>query len=274
MASHQENQREVGWRNRLYNILRLVFLAAAVGALLMTFQVTPSKYSPLFEGLFLVLAAALTMANHARRLPVENAIMAAIFIAVISSLVQIIGVKTGIPFGPLNYTENFGPKLFHLLPWSIPIIWVVFLLNSRGVAKLILRPWRTANYYGFWIMGLTCLLTVMLDFGLEPFATRINHLWSWKMINPILSWYDSPWVNFLGWGATSLLILVFTTLWLINKRVSQQDTFDYSPLVLWLTFNFFFAAINARHELLWAAGFGLLAGILVAAAALQGTRPR
>ncbi|MDB6121908.1 MAG: hypothetical protein JWQ71_901 [Pedosphaera sp.] len=267
--SNQEDQRNLA--QRIFPLLLLAFFACVVWLLLVALQLAPAKNSHLLEATFLVLAAVLTVASLARRLPVENAIMAAIYVAAISFIVEIVGVKTGIPFGPLTYTESFGPQLFHV-PWLVPLLWIIVILNSRGVAKLILRPWRKANNYGFWVMGLTCLLALDLDLGLEPFATRINHLWNWKSVGNSLSWYDSPWTNFLGWAATTLLILIFTTLWLINKRASQQETIDYPPLVLWLGLNFFLAGINAIHGLWLAAAFGLCIGTLALVFALRGAR--
>jgi hypothetical protein len=52
----------------------------------------------------------------------------------------------------------------------MPFIWAVAVLNSRGVARLILRPWRKTTKYGLWVIGLACVLTVIFDFNLEPFA--------------------------------------------------------------------------------------------------------
>ena len=42
--------------------------------------------------------------------------------------------------------------------WWLPLI----VLNSRGVSRLILRRLRDQAYYGWWLMGLTCVLSSML----------------------------------------------------------------------------------------------------------------
>src|SRR4051812_39190881 len=68
------------------------------------------------EALLPVLSLATTLMGLARTLPVQNVISAAIIISLLSSLVQTVGVKTGIPFGPYAYTDNFGPFLFGVLP--------------------------------------------------------------------------------------------------------------------------------------------------------------
>jgi uncharacterized membrane protein len=81
-----------------------------------------------------------------------------------------------VPFGPIAYSEAFGEKLFTVLPWPVPFLWIVVVVNGRGVARLIMRPWRKTNYYGFWVIGLTCVLAVLLDLSLEPFASA-RHYW-------------------------------------------------------------------------------------------------
>src|SRR5882672_5899233 len=125
------------------------------------------------EGLLVVLATATTVASLGLQLPAQNVMLASILIAFIAGLLQTVGTKTGIPFGPYTYTEEIGQQLFDPLPWAVPMVWLVAMLNSRGVARLILRPWRKTQTYGFWLMGLTAAFVVLFDFGLEPFATRV-----------------------------------------------------------------------------------------------------
>jgi hypothetical protein len=127
--------------------------------------------------------------------------------------------------------------------------------------------------YGFWVIGLTCLLMVIFDFGLEPFATRVNHYWVWRAPKTVPAWYDAPWVNFLGLAVTALLILAFTTPWLINKNKSSDKTpVDFLPLGVWLSLNLLLAVGNATHQLWWAVGFTLAASFVVALFAWRGAR--
>ena len=222
-------------------------------------------------GLFLALATATTLVALARRLPAQNVVLAAVLIGFIASVVQAVGATTGIPFGAFIYTNNFGPLLFDTLPCLIPLIWIVAIINSRGVARLILRPWRKTKSYGFRVIGLACLLTMLLDFGLEPFAAKLNRFWIWQTPKTVLAWYTAPWTNFFGWATTALLILAFATPWFINKKSAGQPP-DYHPLMVWLSLILLFAAGTAGHQLWWAAGFSLLAGLIVTIFALRGAR--
>ena len=42
--------------------------------------------------------------------------------------------------------------------WWPPLI----VVNSRGLSRLILYKWREREYYGWWLMGLTCVLSTIL----------------------------------------------------------------------------------------------------------------
>jgi uncharacterized membrane protein len=223
-------------------------------------------------GLTLILAVIATVAGLARNLPIENSLMAALFVALLSSVAEIAGVKTGIPFGRQTFTENFGPQIFHILPWPMPLLWVVIVLNSRGVARLILRHWGKLPNRGWWTISITCLLAVAIDFSLEPFAVHVGRFWIWRPPPEVPGWYGAPWVNFLGWLGAVFLILVLTTPWLINKKPVTGQTPDYFPLSLWLTVNLLLVASNASHGLWMAAGFGLAAAVAVTALAKRGAQ--
>jgi uncharacterized membrane protein len=227
------------------------------------------------EGLLVVLAAAMALASLTRQLPGQNVMLASVVIAFVAGAVEILGGLTGIPFGPFAYTEAIGQQLFYPLPWAMPMIWIVALLVSRGVARLILRPWRNAPYYGYWLLGLTALLVVLLDLGLDPFATQVWHLWQWTPTRLRLEWYSAPLVNFLAWGVTALVILAFITPALINKNPMKQPPPDYHPLAVWLLLNLLFATGAAVNRLWPAVAANSLASVTVALLAIRKgfTRP-
>lgn len=224
------------------------------------------------DGLLLVLTTATVIASLTRQLPGQNVMLASGIIALIAGAVQSLGALTAIPFGPYVYTERFGPQLFYPLPWAVPLVWIAFILPSRGVARLILRPWRNTRTYGFRLIGLTTALVVLLDLGLEPFATRVKHYWFWNPSNLKLDWYGAPVVNFFGWAATTLLILAFATPALINKKPMPPPPPDYAPLVVWLLLNLLLATGAAVLQLWPALGLVSLSSLVVACFALRGAR--
>ena len=224
------------------------------------------------DGLLVFLTTATLIASLSRQLPGQNVILASIIIAFIAGAVQSLGALTAIPFGPYVYTEHIGQQLFYPLPWAVPLMWIAFILASRGVARLTLRPWRKTKDYGFRLIGLTTLLVVLLDFGLEPFATRVKHYWFWTPTKLKFDWYTTPWVNFFGWAVTALLILAFATPSLINKKPGPRSPPAYSPLVVWLLLSFLFATGATVHHLWPALGLISLGSLVVAVLAIRGAR--
>jgi uncharacterized membrane protein len=213
------------------------------------------------DGVLIVLTAATTVASLTRQLPAQNVMLASTIIVFIAGAVQTIGTLSGIPFGPYHFTKRIGQVLFEPLPWAAPLVWLIAILNARGTSRLILRPWRKTRNYGFWLMGLTALLVVLFDVGLEPFATEVKHYWEWGPSHAGVYWYRTPWVNFVGWAATVVVILAFVTPSLINKRPEKKAAKhppDYHPLIVWVLINFLFAT-GAVSQHLWAAAGVMLA---------------
>jgi len=248
----------------------VLFLALfAVVWVNLVFPSEPFGPSQFPQALFLVLTVATTLAGLTRQLPAQNVVLAAVIILLIGGAVQVLGALTGIPFGPYVYGEHLGPELFHPLPWAAPLIWVVAVLNSRGVARLIMRPWRKTRSYGFWVIGLTAGLVAIFDLGLEPFASRVEHYWLWNPTKLAIDYYGAPCVNFASWTVVSLLILAFITPALINKRPGKSPS-SFHPLIVWLLLQLLFASGAASHGLWGAAAITVLASAPVAIFAVRG----
>ena len=267
------NNRFTGWAPKVHRVLFGLFLLQFTlvwARLWLPWPLLGNVRWP--DGLLVVLTAATGLASLARQLPGQNVLLASVIIGLIAGGVQTLGALTAIPFGPYVYTGHIGQQLFYPLPWAVPMVWIAVLLASRGVTRLMLRPWRKTQNYGFRLIGLTVLLVVLLDMGLEPYATQVKHYWVWHPTKLKFDWYSTPWVNFLGWAVTALLILAFATPSLINKQPRQQPPPDYSPLVVWLLLSFLFATGAAVHHLWPAVGAVALSSVGVAVFAIRGAR--
>src|SRR5712671_638623 len=164
------------WAHALHKPVFIAFLvgfAAAWTALLLGIPLA------WLESGFWLMTAATSVVGLARRLPEQNIVVSAALIGLISLGICLVGERTGVPFGPRAYLSPLGAKILGV-PWSIPLLWLVVVINARGVARLIMRPWRKTTYYGFHVIGLACLLAVGFDAGLEPFATGARHYWFWE----------------------------------------------------------------------------------------------
>ncbi|MBU6401486.1 MAG: carotenoid biosynthesis protein [Verrucomicrobia bacterium] len=256
------------WHRPVF-ILFLVWLA--VGWVTLALGIDWASDNGWAVALFLVLACATTLVSLARRLPLQNVLAAAGVIAAVAGVIELVSVFTDIPFGPRVYTGKLGSRLFHELPWPMPLLWVVVVINGRGIARLILRPWRKTTFYGFWVIGLTCLLAVGFDLSLEPFATQSQRFWLWHAPKSVPAWGSAPWVNFLAWFVTALAALGFATPWLLNKFPVKQPT-DYHPLALWMLLNLLFATGCAQHRIWPALVFNLAFNAAVVIYTLRGGR--
>lgn len=256
------------WHKPLF----IAFLAgSAINLVLFGLRIQPTAHWRWTEAVYLLLAVSTTLLALEKRLPLQNAVMAAVTIAGISALILLIGCVSGVPFGPFVYSDRLGGRLFETLPWPVPLIWVVVLINARGVARLIMRPWRRTNFYGFWVIGFTCLLAVLFDLGLEPFAVLTRHWWAWLPTKASLYWHTAPWINFLGWFIASLATLVFATPWLINKQPVKRPM-DYQPLIVWLLINLSLAVSNAANELWLAVSVCTVGNAIAVVFAVRGAR--
>jgi len=243
-------------------------LLAAGFALEIVNVCAPLKFSGWLEAVLLLLAMVNTISALSRQLPLQNVLLAAFGIALIGGGVSLAGAKTGIPFGPVTY--EIAPE-FYKMPWAMPFLWVAVVLNSRGVARLVLRPWRKVRVYGFWLIGFTAAFTVAFDFALESFA-RVKHLWLWMAAGVPVAWQGAPASNFVAWAAVTLLILAFVTPALINKQLSKRSTPDFHPLLLWLGAILVFAVACAVQKLWLAAAVDAAIGVVIAAFAVRGAK--
>lgn len=210
-----------------------VLFAAALGLEIISFYL-PLKFADQFDLIFVLIATASTLAVLWRQLPLQNVLLATFIIAVIGSGFSALGARTGLPFGPFVFSSGNGPLIFNTLLWAMPLVWVIVVLNSRGAARLILRPWRKNKNYGFQLIGVTALLVLFFDVALEPYAFHVKHYWLWLPSASRVTWLGVSPMSFFAWALISILILLFIAPVLIVKKPRSKRGPDFHPLCLWL----------------------------------------
>jgi uncharacterized membrane protein len=264
-----------GWQNPLPGRLHkpvfglfLLWLALALATLAL--GIAWPESAPGLDGLLWPLAAATTLVSLARRLPLQNVVGVALVAAGLGLAALWIGALTDVPFGRREFTDHLGERLPGRVPWALPFLWITLTVTCRGVARLILRPWRKLTYYGLWVMALATGLALLFDLALEPFA-HARGWWHWENTPGTLTWHTAPWVNFLGWVLTTLAIYGFSTPWLLNKQPVKQPT-DWHPLFVW-SLLLLLLAIGCAVSGAWGAvAVSVVGGTLAVVFAIRGGR--
>lgn len=251
------------WPLRLLLALTLVTAAASL--------FIPARQSAPVDAFALVAAAAASVAILARTLPLQSVLFAAFITALIGGAALGLSAQTGLPFGPVSFGNTHGPLLFNCVPWTVPFLWIVAILNSRGVARLVLRPWRKVKNYGFLLMALSLVLILAFDFALEPFA-RAKHLWLWQPTKISLTWQSASPLVFLGWTFVSGLILAVIMPYLIRKQPGNPSGPDFAPLALWLGALVVFGVAAAGAGMWPAVILDGVLGLIVAGLCWRGAR--
>jgi uncharacterized membrane protein len=218
------------------------------------------------------LAGINTLTGVARQLPWQYVLPAAAITGGLGSLAFLASVDFGIPFGPLLFGPAAGESIENKLPWIVPVLWLVVVFTARGVGRLVLRPWRKMKTYGFWLIGVTAALTMLLDMGMDPFLSRLNHFWLWQPTKFPVTWQGAPLINFPGWLVVTLLILAFATPLLIKKQPGQKSSPDYHPLVVWVGALGLFALAAGRHGLWGAVAMDTVIAVGAFVPAMRGAR--
>ncbi|WP_304524714.1 carotenoid biosynthesis protein [Deinococcus sp. KNUC1210] len=118
--------------------------------------------------------------------------------------VELLGSRTGLPFGQYSYAHAPGLLLLGV-PLLVPLGWFAMTLAAALLARG--KPW------------LTGLLLVAWDVGLEPLMTA-QGFWRWD--DPAGLWAGAPIQNFLGWFVVGA-VLAFVMREIGEERCSRMQ---------------------------------------------------
>lgn len=190
---------------------------------------------------FLFLAAAIVVRNAARQ---DR--LALLLVAIVAWLIELIGVRTGIPFGRYSYTGVLFPDLFGV-PLAIGCAWLILFAYVRQLmTSLPLNKWLIP-----WI-GATWM--VLLDLLIDPLASGPLHYWQWPDGG---RYYGVPSANFFGWFVVSLFLFLG-----LGRRT---PSIRHGTLYIGLSIVFFFSLIALAKGIIGALMAGLVSCLLHAA---------
>jgi putative membrane protein len=166
----------------------------------------------------------------------RRTLKALLIVAVLSYLAELLGSRTGFPFGKYHYTDLLQPQLAGV-PLLIPLAWMMMLPPAWAIAATILRKPRydttlagtqSKTYlYAFRFSILAALALAAWDLFLDPQMVGWG-FWVWEIPG---QYFGIPLVNYFGWILTSFvitlaanpkdlplgpLVLVYTLTWLLQ----------------------------------------------------------
>lgn len=154
-----------------------------------------TRYQPYFLTLApftLLLTALLLLAHHTPRC--KSLVLYCLLTWLMGFGVEVIGVKTGLPFGHYYYGATLGWQV-----WTVPLImglnWLVLVYAVGNILSLLPIHNLTKSLVG-------ALLLVGLDVLIESVASRLD-FWHWQQA-------AIPYLNYVGWyGVSWGLLMLF-----------------------------------------------------------------
>lgn len=197
---------------------------------------------------FLALEALLLIMALRHFANIRSVLISALIIFVLSFAVELIGVRSSIPFGSYGYTGILYP-LINGTPPAISFAWFTVTASSLLITKMFLGKSGSVV-----ISFVSAILVFASDILLEPFASFANGFWMWN---------DGkvPLRNFASW-----FILGFIFSFIMDKIISwdkqkfaNKDLFVIPVLVFALNIlNFSIINIVNGYFLFTLTGLALL----------------
>lgn len=149
--------------------------------------------------------------------------------AVISYLLEEIGVRTGWIYGPYHYSDMLGVKLGHV-PILIPLAWFMMIYPSWVVARALLRGLPISSPAGLVCQAaIAALVMTAWDTVMDPGMAASGN-WIWEQRGP---YFGVPMQNYAGWLLTTFLVYLGWTLLSRIKR-SREFANGFAALPVWV----------------------------------------
>ncbi|MGE9290792.1 MAG: carotenoid biosynthesis protein [Puniceicoccales bacterium] len=202
--------------NRLYGLtLFLYSIWFLVGLVVLAFQLeTPMGSWADFT--YIALASLVLLLHLSGQSHGGSALLIFCIFVMVAGLVEGLGALTGVPFGSYEYSNQFGPMIFGVLPWAIPLSWWVIVWPLHCLVHSALAGRGTVTM----VPVLTAVGAVVVDLIIEPAATHGKGYWIWQ--SPGV-YYGVPWTNFLAWFGIAFVLSFLAQLFLPHSPFKREE---------------------------------------------------
>lgn len=226
-------------------LVAILIIMFPVGVIIMLSGALSGEYL-WTTNIFLGLQALITVLLLKKTAKHSSVVFVTVMIFVLSFLTELIGVKTGIPFGRYEYSQTLSPLLFGV-PIAITFAWFVLSVNSYLLARYFFG--KSARIYA---VVSAAFLVLGIDMLLEPFASHVNGYWIWE--NGRI-----PFHNYVSWfmlGFVFSFLIDRFTRW--SDEVFSGKQIIVIPSIVLLVNIIQFSIINVYHNYLALTITGLL----------------
>jgi putative membrane protein len=188
--------------------------------------------------------------------------------AVVSYVMEDLGVQTGLVFGKYHYSDLLGTKLGHV-PILIPLAWFMMIYPSWMVARAVLAGISLRNIPAITAVALLASFVMTgWDVVMDPAMAAAGN-WVWENGG---AYFGVPRHNYLGWLLTTFLVYWITGfLWRSvrgrHNSNSATPVFDALPVIVYAYFSVRYVAANRFPALQLIAMFSM--GVPALAAVIQ-----
>jgi len=170
-------------------------------------------------GFFVAALAAHWLVHHWRAVVASGAVMT------VSLAIEVIGSRSGVPFGDYDYGVALQPKVFGV-PLLVAVAWAMITLVVHGMFTN-----SSLSAIGQVVIGAAAITA--WDVFLDPQMVGEGY-WSWSQPGP--AFRGIPLVNYGGWFVTAVVMLMLVRLILHADRSSWTSGAQKAATTRQLTF--------------------------------------
>lgn len=234
----------------LQKLMYVLLIMTPVGIIIMIVPELREKYlwtTNIFLSLQFVAMLSYMLLNYTRK-----SVSISIPVLLLSGyLLELIGVKTSVPFGSYIYTDTLQPQILQV-PLAISLSWVVVVAGSFMIVSSV----KSLNTFAF--VTYSSVLVLAFDLLLEPFAAFINGYWTW-------TFSFVPIQNYISWFVIALAFTLFLSKYLVPQLnlINKSKVVSYTPLILYIISISQFSIINIYYSYVLPSVSGIILIIVV-----------
>jgi putative membrane protein len=192
-------------KSHILILILIIFHAVGIGGI--GFELDPEMVKLSWMNLSLTAALVLINRSHFNM----AFIIYSIIIFTLGMLVEIIGVKTGYPFGVYHYGESLGWKIMGV-PLAIGLNWWMLTYITCQITNKFLNN-------DIFKAILAAGLMLGLDFFIEPLCSTLD-FWHWQN-------EDIPLQNYLSWYIIAFIFTLAYFKLLKNEETNKLGIWAY-----------------------------------------------